>query len=288
MKKLIAILDLQYGSTGKGNVAGFIGQEEKPDTIVTAWAPNAGHTSIVGKVAMINTQLANGIQSPNMENLLIGPGSVVNLKALIDELVHALDSGVKPFDIFIHPQASVLLPEDAEAEAKHLFKIGSTMKGSMNAVVRKLSRTHKFGTIRMASRFRSGDPQIIEYWNRLEEILFLEGKYLTCSASSYKGVLKQSRVVLIEGCQGYSLGINSGFYPYCTSRECTLAQALIDCGIPFREYVEAEIVRIIGVARTYPIRVANRYNDEGVQIGTSGPCYPDQSEITWEDIGQKP
>jgi adenylosuccinate synthase len=42
------------------------------------------------------------------------------------------------------------------------------------------------------------------------------------------------------------------------------------------------------VARTYPIRVANRFDDKGKMIGWSGPHYPDQEEIRWEQIGVAP
>ena len=45
--------------------------------------------------------------------------------------------------------------------------------------------------------------------------------------------------------------------------------------------------RVVGTARTFPIRVANRFDEQGQQVGYSGPCYDDQVEITFEDIGQK-
>jgi hypothetical protein len=34
--------------------------------------------------------------------------------------------------------------------------------------------------------------------------------------------------------------------------------------------------------------VANRYDEQGNQIGWSGPCYPDQKELTWEEMGVTP
>jgi len=44
---------------------------------------------------------------------------------------------------------------------------------------------------------------------------------------------------------------------------------------------------VIGTCRTYPIRVANRFDTHGTQVGYSGPCYDDQLEISFEEIGQK-
>ena len=46
-------------------------------------------------------------------------------------------------------------------------------------------------------------------------------------------------------------------------------------------------IGVIGTCRTYPIRVANRFDTHGTQVGYSGPCYGDQVEITFEEIGQK-
>ena len=43
---------------------------------------------------------------------------------------------------------------------------------------------------------------------------------------------------------------------------------------------------VIGTCRTYPIRVANRFDSSGQQVGWSGPCYPDQEETSFEAIGQ--
>jgi hypothetical protein len=42
------------------------------------------------------------------------------------------------------------------------------------------------------------------------------------------------------------------------------------------------------VARTYPIRVANRYDKDGNMVGWSGPAYPDQAEISFDAIGVGP
>jgi GH24 family phage-related lysozyme (muramidase) len=77
----------------------------------------------------------------------------------------------------------------------------------------------------------------------------------------------------LEVSQGFSLGINSGFYPYTTSRECTVMQALSDANIHPSMYRKS-----IMVVRTFPIRVA----------GNSGPCFHDQREMTWEELGVEP
>ncbi len=74
--------------------------------------------------------------------------------------------------------------------------------------------------------------------------------------------------------QGYSLSLNSKFYPYCTSRDISVSSALSDLEVhPF--YLGKTIVSI----RTYPIRVGN------LPHGYSGDFYSDSIETSWEKIG---
>jgi adenylosuccinate synthase len=83
-------------------------------------------------------------------------------------------------------------------------------------------------------------------------------------------------VNFFEVSQGFSLGINSGFYPHVTGRECTVAQALADASVS-----PAMFQQSILSLRTYPIRVGNTEN-------SSGPCYLDQREIGWDELGVTP
>ena len=78
MQKITMVIDLQYGSTGKGLLAGYLAETTCPDTIITAWAPNAGHTYIdrAGR-KYIHTHLANGIVSPFCKRVFLGPGSMM-------------------------------------------------------------------------------------------------------------------------------------------------------------------------------------------------------------------
>jgi adenylosuccinate synthase len=89
------------------------------------------------------------------------------------------------------------------------------------------------------------------------------------------------KTVVVEVPQGFSLSLNaSGFYPYTTSRDCTLQQGLSDAGIHPRYFH-----RSMAVIRTYPIRVGNITDGNGV-IGYSGDVYLDQQETSWSALGQ--
>lgn len=276
--KITIITDMQFGSTGKGLLAGYLALKDPPDAIVTAWAPNAGHTFCSkehGK--MVVTALPNGMVSPKLRRILIGPGSVINPQALAAEVEYYAPYLGK-CRILVHGNAAVVDESHRQLEAGYAFQIGSTMKGVGEATVQKIRR----------------DPKKMNRAQDCQDILNIPGVSIV-GTGEWMNHLADNEHLMIEGHQGYSLGINSGFYPYTTSRECTTEQILSDCLVPFeivkRAIQQGEFLSY-GVARTYPIRVANRYTKsiEGkdIMIGTSGPCYTDQEEIKWADIYLQP
>lgn len=271
MRKLTIVQGLQYGSEAKGSVAAVVARNWKPDTTATAWGPNAGHTVRDGDFKFVSTMLASGALYPSVHTILIGPGSVVDILKLAAE-VELAGERLKGKYLIIHPQAPFLLPQHAEEE-KSLLRIGSTMKGTMAAVVDKMRRLE--GTI-----VRSAD---------LTPLLLVAAKvglHVSTSEKLYDAAVDDSERLLVEGAQGYSLSIHGQFYPYCTSRDVSTAQLIADCRIPFP--VGAEDVGIVGVLRTYPIRVANRKSGDGQEF-TSGGFYDDQHELDWEqDMGRPP
>lgn len=266
MKDLRIITDLQFGSTGKGLFAGYLANRFKPDLIVTAWAPNAGHTFVDASGRKhVNIALPSGIVS-NPDVVLLGPGSVIDVDRFLFELQYYRDLGVTS-KIYVHEHAAVLMSFHAADESKYGFKIGSTMKGVGEATMHKLRRDTE-----------PRHQNIARECSRLQEFLV--------NQDQYDALIDNSERVVLEGAQGFSLSLNQGFYPYVTSRECTTHQMLSDCAIPAMDGGYDRTV--YGVCRTYPIRVANRYDVDGNMIGTSGPCYDDQYEISWEEIGQEP
>jgi len=96
--------------------------------------------------------------------------------------------------------------------------------------------------------------------------------------SEWLMMMYEADTVLMEGAQGYSLGLNAGFWPYCTSRDCTIDRFMAECAVPAPDKKHVRI----GTARTYPIRVGN------VDEHSSGGWYPDQREVSWDEIGVEP
>lgn len=270
---VVAVVDLQFGSTGKGSMAAYLSMCGYNGVNFTAaatnWGPNAGHTSVYPDgEKIIRTMLANSVHRGTVERVYIGPGSAINIGALAQEIEDTRERTRKQFIVLVHEHAAVVLPEHREAETIH-NRIGSTQKGTAQAWIDKMMRDNNKRCL--ARDWRDVINQETD------------GIARVVSHEEYVRGLWGEDAVLAEGCQGYSLGYSSGFWPYVTGRECTTAQLLADTLLPPCGGSE---LHVIGCARTYPIRVANRFDADGNMVGFSGPCYADQSEISFEDIGQ--
>lgn len=265
------ICDLQFGSTGKGVIVGRVAQDWLPTALATGWGTNAGHTMITdvhGK--RVATQVASAAVVESVTELFIGGGSLINPFKFADELdeVQSIreDLGYEPVQVTMVDTAALIMPQHEAAE-QPLVSIGSTMKGNSAAIIQKLSRNPIGSNVIGMSKTNLHERTDVS-------ILFMD---------EYISAMKSHKRVLLEGAQGFSLGINQGFYPYCTSRECTPQQLCTEAGVP-----ASWVTDTIGCLRTFPIRVSNRFDVmTDRQIGWSGGHYPDQKEITFGEINQK-
>lgn len=270
-KKIQSIIDLQFGSTGKGLIAGYLASRNNPDTLVTAWAANAGHTYIDRfNRKFVHTMIPNGIVSKGLRQILIGPGSLINPDALLREYREAcaaLQIDDMQIRLLIHPHAAVIQQRHIDEEQGPMTKIGSTKKGVGAAAIHRIRRDPDDNNV--AINALGGHPL---------------GNFVT-TVEDYNAALDRAEVIQIEGAQGYSLSMYHGLYPYTTSRDVSTAQMFADCGLPISWLRRTEV---IGTIRTFPIRVANRFDEQGTQVGYSGGCYPDQAEMDWKELGLEP
>lgn len=274
-KHVTAIVDLQFGSTGKGLFAGYLSQQQDFDVVVSANMPNAGHTFVDSDGdKWVNKVLPSGVYSPSLKYIGIGPGAVFDPLQLVKEINELrkrrdkMKVGIEGNQrVIIHPAAAVLSPWHKELEQGSLSKISSTMQGSMEAMHHKMRRN-------------AGDTNVVSNKGLLAGYYTEDGTHLqdlVIDHAEWLSIMSNNPRILVEGSQGYSLGINAGFYPYCTSRDCTAQRLLADCAVPV-----INGLTVLGTARVHPIRVGNTAD------GNSGPCYRDQREMTWEEVGQTP
>lgn len=264
MTKAWLICDGQWGSTGKGLMAGYLALTRNPDTAVCNFGPNAGHTTVLDDGREVVVQmLPSAIVSPSVKNVLIGPGAIVDPIILYEEMEKYSDL-LKGKMVYVHESAAIVNDVHKYVEKHKLDRISSTCKGAGAAQSDKIMRIG--GCV--AKEFHKS----------------LGANVSVISVMEFTDMLLKSKALQIESAQGLELGINSGgWYPYCTGRDVNVHQVLSDCGVPYC----MEKPEVIVTMRTFPIRVGDAFDKYGNKVGTSGPVYEDMKETSWEELKLK-
>lgn len=274
---LYVVVGAQYGSEAKGHVTAQAVREWAQDgaTVlnVRVAGPNAGHTVIYdtgspetirdgsggvireidGKVPVALRQIPVGAYVDGGVALWIAPGSEVDPDVLATELQQARALGVSLVGrLFISPQATLL----EEVHRTREQASGLTVD-SGNSTGKGIGAARADRAMRRATLVGESDT--------VRDLV-----------QAFGGIVadppwRQFDTVIIEGTQGYGLGLHAGHYPKCTSSDCRAIDFLAMTGIsPW----DPAITRftVLAVARAYPIRIA----------GDSGPM---MAETTWADLG---
>lgn len=267
------ILGGQFGSEGKGAAAAYLTAKLAEtgnmfDIVTTNAGSQSGHTSVHNETKRVQFHMptasvvAHDMFARGELPLNRLPITYLNAGAIIDPdvLMREIETLPNlPGRLFIHPNAAIITPECKEAEGNNdsaQTKIASTRKGVGEALSRKVLRSgliaRDYKPFRQANLIRRMDLGIH---------------------------LSSGRSVLAEVPQGFSLGIDQPFFPHCTSRNCTVSQAISDAGI-HPSFCGPSML----VLRTFPIRVGNIVEGDE-QLGQSGDGYLDQAETSWDALG---
>lgn len=256
----------QYGSEGKGAVAGRLAARSDRDVVAVRVAgPNAGHTVYGNCPPGCTIHEGHPMDQPGHPwklrqipvaavtrpdaLLVIAAGSEIDPVVLHAE-VAALDSAGYDASsrLRVDWSTTIIEPKHQQAELGDVLfggglvhRIGSTGKGVGAARADRAMRTAKL----------YGDRPLA--WDDTAQLL--------------RADLDAGNHVIVEGTQGYALGLHAGWYPHCTSSDCRAIDFMSMAGIPPQE------ADVWVVLRTWPIRVA----------GNSGPMY---REVTWDVVGQ--
>lgn len=262
MRKLDVLVDLQFGSTGKGLLAGYIGVENDYHAVISVNMPNAGHTAYSPDTdqCFVHKVLPSAIFSPYLKVIGIGPGAVFDVARMAEEW-KAVCEYRNDLTLVIHEAAGILKPEHKQMEQRSLSRISSTMQGSAEALVDKIRRVD--------------GATVKSHANLIRQATVANSKpAMIVNQREWLNIMSNSARILVEGSQGYSLGISAGFYPFCTSRDCTPARVIADANLPV-----GWLRSVYASCRVHPIRVGNT-ND-----GHSGDWYTDQRETTFTELG---
>lgn len=278
--KLIVVAGAQFGSEGKGALVDHLTRPERAGdqvVVVRVAGPNAGHTVYglcpdncphdaehmfndvwIGHPWKLRAVPVGAVSNPNA-HLLIAAGSEVDLSVLRDEIDALDNAGYNVSErLAVDVQATVLEPEHIQHEAASdlVKRLGSTAKGIGAARADRIWRNaHLIGDavdeVRTWSRYI---PHIVhDSWQMLDVYM------------------KRGYTVVVEGTQGFGLGLHAGMYPQCTSSDCRALDFLAMAGVSPWSPAVAEF-EVWLATRVRPIRVA----------GNSGPL---KGETTWADLG---
>lgn len=268
MSTVHVVTGAMFGSEGKGHVTAqllsnsqFIRPNE-PALNIRVAGPNAGHTVIdpSGFAFPLRTIPVGAAINPEA-TLYLAPGSEIELEVLAYEVSLLREHGHAVDNLVISGEATVLEQKhkDVETELDIHTKLGSTGKGIGAARADRIMRS--------ATRFQD-HAEAMALAKEIGAVVLTARESL---AFINQWVSAPDSIIVIEGTQGYGLGLHAGHYPTCTSSDARAVDFLGMAGIsPWASGID--YLGIWLVARVYPIRVA----------GNSGPL---KGETSWEKLG---
>ncbi|MTI83529.1 MAG: adenylosuccinate synthase [Firmicutes bacterium] len=269
----VVLIGAQWGDEGKGKVTDFLA--EKAQMVVRyQGGNNAGHTVVVDDREFKLHLIPSGILYAD-KSCIIGNGTVIDPKVLLEELKSLQGRGVNTDNLRISSKAHVIMPyhqsiDAADEESKGNQKIGTTGRGIGPAYMDKSARVG----VRMADLVDDEEfPKVLEsalaQKNRLlTEYYGVEGfdykellqeyqgyardlrRYVEDVSVLVSGTIEEGKNVLFEGAQGTLLDLDHGTYPFVTSSQPVAASACLGTGIG-----PTKIDKVIGVAKAYVTRV---------------------------------
>ena len=289
---LDVIVGGNYGSEGKGAVSAHRIREHiahgRAVLNVRVGGPNAGHTVVHPRtgnpmafrhvpVGMVYNH--NDREAPPIHGV-IAAGSEIDLEVLLKEVKqlhletygsHRSPSRLPAGAIFVDRSATVILDKHVSMEEQSSLtaRTGSTAKGVGAARAERIWR----------NAFTVGNIEDGHGPDRLREVIKELMKYNVLTVNTSTVLTPHppkygSRAVVIEGTQGYQLGLHGAHYPQSTSNDCRAIDFLSQAGIsPWATRDGVHWDTTVWVAsRVYPIRVAGNSGDIG-------------EETTWEELG---
>ncbi len=267
------ILGAQWGDEGKGKFIDIFAAEA--DLVVRSQGGNnAGHTVVVDGTTYKLQLIPSGILYPNCINI-IGPGVVVDPRAILKEMDGLTEKQVSVSHLFIDARCHCILPWHLELDAlsekaRGGDDIGTTKKGIGPTYMDKSERigvrmhdfvdAERFETVMREACARKnkvitgvygGEPIDIEavlteykvYADRLRAHI-KDTTIMTYDA------IKGGKNVLFEGAQGTLLDLDMGTYPYVTSSHPVSGGCCIGSGVG-----PTAVSEVMGICKSYTTRV---------------------------------
>lgn len=269
----VIVIGAQWGDEGKGKITDLL--SKSADVVVRyQGGVNAGHTVVVQNQTFKLHLIPSGILYPETQ-CIIGSGTVIDPKALIEELDKLEGLSISTKNLLISEAAHVTMPyhrmiDQASEERRGNKKIGTTKRGIGPTYADKSERTGiRIIDLMDADALKEQLEWTISYKNVVLEKLYdlppLDPKavieeyrqyadrlrpHVTDSSLTIYNAYRKRKNILFEGAQGTLLDLDHGTYPYVTSSNPVAGGACIGSGVG-----PTMIDRVIGVAKAYTTRV---------------------------------
>ncbi|ACB53569.1 adenylosuccinate synthetase [Crocosphaera subtropica ATCC 51142] len=269
----VIVIGAQWGDEGKGKITDLLSRSA--DVVVRPQGGvNAGHTIVVQGQTFKLHLIPSGILYPETE-CIIGSGTVIDPKVLLEELGQLKSLNVATDNLFISQTAHITMPyhrlfDQASEQRRGEKKIGTTGRGigptyadksertgirvvdlmNPDELQEKLEWTINYKNVILEKLYNLDplDPKVVieEYINYADQLR----PYVIDSSLKIYEAIQERKNILFEGAQGTLLDLDHGTYPYVTSSNPIAGGACVGSGIG-----PTVIDRVIGVAKAYTTRV---------------------------------
>ncbi|MEA5470936.1 adenylosuccinate synthase [Spirulina sp. 06S082] len=269
----VIVIGAQWGDEGKGKITDLLSRSA--DVVVRyQGGVNAGHTVVVRDRTFKLHLIPSGILYPKTQ-CIIGSGTVIDPKVLIEEIDQLETLGISSDNLYISQTAHVTMPyhrliDQASEEKRGKHKIGTTKRGigptyadkSERAGIRIIDLLDTEGLPKLLRRSVKAKNEVLEKLYNLEplnpeDVIAQYLKYadrlrshVVDSSLKIDEAVKGRKNILFEGAQGTLLDLDHGTYPYVTSSNPISGGACVGAGVG-----PTIIDRVIGVAKAYTTRV---------------------------------
>lgn len=249
--KLSVILDGGAGSSGKGKIGAYmVKNSNNVNFVCNTFFPQASHTvverGVNGKEEEYIYKQLNSCAHfhDSFEKMYIGHGSVIDVDALLKEIKMV---GLPSHKLGISPVATILQDIDTEFEEGKMDLDGNVVDENHGGTIKFGSTCSGVGAARARRVLRRPN---IKLARDIEEL-----KPYICDVSmEIMDRLDKGLSGLLEIAQGFQLSYGlAQFYPYTTSRNCTIAAGFDDMMLP-PHYLGNVCINF----RTYPIRIHSK------------------------------
>ena len=270
---LTGICGINWGDEGKGRMVDLLSENY---AVVCRYqgGNNAGHTVVNDKGKFILNLLPSGILRENVV-CVMGPGMVIDLKHLFEEIGRLRAGGIKisPQNLKISDKAIITMPYNVLQdimEEDRLTKAtgkpyGSTRRGIAPVYADKyMKKAFRMGELLDRNRLYKRLPDILDWKNmtikaygfepvKAEDMInYFESygaplaEYVTDTGIYLNEEAKRGKNIMFEAQLGALRDIDYGIVPYTSSSSTIAAYAPIGAGVP-----NLKLTNSIGIMKAY-------------------------------------